>query len=410
MSPGVSTLALVLCAGTTDGAARAIDAAERSPLALLLFTPEAQTRTSSPELVRVMREVLEQHTDLALVEHDPRSDERVACRGGLGCLAASLAGRPGGDLPAPGRAPERGALLLVLSRVVRGGGAPDKLSLVLVDVPIARELSLRSRGPGMEGEVELERHVSEGGAVLARATTEVSGDEDSARWLLGLMRGELRSVLEQRGRWEPFGTVRLEVEQGDLSITLDERVVGTTAPGVTELRRVRAGPHTLELTGPEVVPWRRQISVALGEVAVVDADVRDTGGPAPIVRAGVIATGLAGVGAGVVLGVVAIASASDQSRTCLVIRDGGATDCGEGSAQARFGDVSSTELDGAFGASRGGVAIAPLAGGLAALGLTWTIGTLLFGEREEVPWIPLVAGLAAFGVTYGAALAADGGL
>jgi len=53
-----------------------------------------------------------------------------------------------------------------------------------------------------------------------------------------------------------------------------------------------------------------------------------------------------------------------------------------------------------------GVEMAPLALALVALGGTWSLGSWLFGEDEDVPWWSLGAGLLAGGLTYGIGVAA----
>jgi hypothetical protein len=104
-----------------------------------------------------------------------------------------------------------------------------------------------------------------------------------------------------------------------------------------------------------------------------------------------------GVGAAVAgASIVAIAIAKhngDVETTCFAVPGNG---CKSGSQfETVHYDPSSTDVN------PSGILLAPLGYSIFGAGATWSLGTLLLGEGDDVPWIPLAAGIAVGVVAYG---------
>lgn len=127
--------------------------------------------------------------------------------------------------------------------------------------------------------------------------------------------------------------------------------------------------------------------------------------PAPGLRIAVIAGGGVIALGGIALAAVGIARALGAQRIGCI---GDAVDCPRAGSPSFGYDGSAGPSTSLKDAEPGGVRMAPLGFSLLTAGGVFSLGTLLFGEESDVPWIQLVAGFAAGAAVYGVIALAGG--
>jgi hypothetical protein len=401
-------------ASETANATHEIALAERKPLAFLLITPTGQVgSTASTEIIRVLSELVDRHTNLHLREFDPQSVSE--CKGLLGCFVTKV--RPDYDrqsmmLGSGGFAPysehldrlkrekkEYPQLLLVLSNLTVPG-QPDRLTVVVVDTDRALELSQGVSHDADGWERDLEARINEN-ALLARPKWEqLKSEEEVRRYLDRVFNEDLRRAFLTTENWEPYGSIEVDLARSDVSIELDGTTVGTTRSGVTRLVSVTPGRRAMKLSNPLLKPYGTEVTVERGKIARLTPVLEI----APQQGASTLRTVLlwSGVGVAVVGASItgyAIANTSDVSTYCVMSAPNGA--CMETKSfktSSYNANAAPTFFPSMVNPS--GVLMAPLGYSLFAAGAVWSLSMLLFDRESEVPWLELIIGAVVGGASY----------
>lgn len=381
--------------------------ARRSPLAVVTITSAgglAQTRTSA--LISSLSDLFREHTDLEVTTIEEAIPK--ICGGALGCMTrrirtdydhAALELPNGQVLPFAQHAErvERDRsvphLMLVVSNFVQAG-APDRVFAMLVDLDRALELHHVADRRLPEWRELSDAKVDEEAVVARTDRVELSGEEDTLRFLERLITVDLQPALAERGHWRPFGALEISGTPAGRTVRIDGDVVGVSSEGRTLVLDISAGPHVLTLEAADGSTRRHDVVVQAGttERLTIERDVLPSarsGARTALIYGGV---GLAAVG--VVVTTLALAFGSDSvDRVCF---EGGA--CSSRSAFAGTGEES---LGGLVEPSQTGPLLAPLGYSLVLSGGIFSLGTHFLTEEDETPWLPLLIGLAAGGLSYG---------
>jgi hypothetical protein len=392
-----------------------VEVQSRAPLALVLATPTGEVaKTNNSEIIRMVTDAFERHTDFEIELVDERAVER--CRGRLYCLADEarldyseerLRRSDGGRmtyrehlhrLSEEGTAYPRFMLLLTNVAVE---GAPDRVTAVLVDTDRALALLHDTKREG-RWEERVEAAVSEQAVVAAPPRREVADADAAGDLVERLVTEDLRAVLEQQGRWEPWGSIAIEIEAEEpLEIAVDDRTVGTTIPGTNELMRVSAGEHRIRLRHPSYADAELAVKVERGARAVLEPELVRTVHEPTVLRPITAWSGLVVALSGAVIATFAIVRQNQEVKTA----------CFDASACSHDGFATFSYSSGASdpkNVNPPGVLMAPLGYSLVAAGAAWSLGTVLFGDDSDVPWIQWIAGLALGAAAYGISVGAGG--
>jgi hypothetical protein len=197
----------------------AIDAGERSPVALIVSGELGAVRRD--DVVGLLDELFDRHTGLEVRYLGDVAPIVQDCRGAVGCIAARVA-----------REARPRYVMMIFSR-----GA------VLLDPD--RDLELRTEWRGL-----------------------TSAEEWRAQ-LGALLHTHLRSELESAGLWENLGGVDWSCDAAGMAISVDGRTIGTTQPGVTRIEGLQAGRRTFEISHPDYESFRVDHEVVAGEVTTI---------------------------------------------------------------------------------------------------------------------------------------------
>lgn len=233
-----------------------------------------------------------------------------------------------------------------------------------------------------------------------------SADESLRAYFVGALSGPFRAAFERSGHWEPYGRVEITA-QPKLTVELDGKVVGQTESGVTAIERVTPGTRALRVSHPEGTHAPFTDDLIVGRKGTVAREISLIRLPSTSVKAARLTTlwgGVALAAAGAALTAYGLAADPnlEYSQPCLQ------GECGTVGSKSfvSFCDLSAETSEDCAGS---GLLIGPLGYSLVATGATWSLGTALFVEDGEFPWIPLVAGVVAGGLSYGLSAALGGG-
>lgn len=390
--------------------------ASDQPLAFILFNPSGEAgRVRSSEIIRIVSELVEAHTDFTVRVFD--ADEARGCSGRLGCIVRTVRRdyerddyvlpngtvRPFAEHVAKLDREKVAAppYLIVMSNIT--GGDSDRMTITAVDTNVTLTLyheALRD-DPNWQRNVENEVLAR---AVLARPKRGTVREEFEARRLFEeYFNNDLRRRFDEAGHWEPFGQIEIDVPETGMAIDVDGVTVGATQAGLTTLTNVVAGEHTIKLTHPGYEPFTTKVVAKRRDIVRLKPQLSAVAsGAAPALRQATLWGGLGVAAIGAAITVVAIAGQNDDVMTLCF--DG--EDCG-GSDFTTFGfDGGATPaLDGSVNPP--GILVAPLGYSLALTGATWSLTTLLFGEDGDYPWLQIAAGLVVGGAAYGLSAALD---
>ena len=364
-----------------------LNSKRRCPLSFLLLSlgdAESQVRTSA--LLDLISEVLEKHTDYAVELVTP---EQVAdCRGRLPCLVRRV--RPDFDRsqlrtetkPSVGSR-QVSESLLILSHIA--SGRKDRLIPQWIDTDAALDV-VRTSAPDRDPSAVEAEVRSRALPVHLRSAT-VSSVAGARAWFRELVQRQLRPHLEAHGHWEPFGELWVRNAPDGGALILDGDTLGTTRAGTVRVRKLRPGPHQVELAIGTEIAWAYRFE--LGAKQRVETTVGDLPRDASAGSTALLWSGLALSAAGLVTTAVALAAVpQDVTVFCN-------TDCRD----RPIGFNEALERTGPGGTPPDLLA-APLGIGMATTGATWSIGSLLERDRD-VPWISILTGLALGGAVYG---------
>ena len=422
MSLGATWIALSLVASP---GATVVDVNEREPAVMLVMTPNgAAARTRTAEIFRVAAAELEPATSLVLVSAEQvgtdvarfgacPEDARLSCwvravRRDYDRLALE---HPNGLIDSyqshVDRVRERGRpypRFLMVVALYPGPGGGDRVTAMLIntDQALAHFHGVR-RDAGWKEEVENRIFAD---AIQARPATVRQRDPAQMQaFFRAAIQEVFAGVLERGGFWQPYGAVSVSGPPG-LVVELDGSVVASTADTPLLLTSVMPGGRTVVVSNPDgsQVPFRRVLTVERGRTAEVSVTmVERPDASAAGLRTATFWSGIGVAAAGAVLTAYGALAPRDIThvRSC---RGGG---CDGGNAGfATLCELSSSTPQ---GCGSTGVLVAPLGYSLIATGGVWLVGTQLFGDDGDVPWVQLVAGLAVGAVSYGLSAALDGG-
>ena len=387
----------------------------RTPMALVLATPTGEVaKTNNSEIIRMVTEVLERHTDFGVELVDATAIER--CRGRLYCLADEarldyseerLRREDGGRMTYREhlyRLKEEGsphARFMLLLTNVAIEGQPDRVTTVFVDTDRALALLHDTKREGRWQE-RIEALVSEQAVIASPPRREISDASEAAALIEELVTRDLRPVIEESGHWQPWGTISLEVDADEpFELALDEQTVGTTAPGTNELTQVSAGEHRIKLRHPRYADADIAVKVERGARVEVKPELVLTVHEPTVLRPITAWSGLVIALSGAVITTFAIVRQDKSVRTACFDEMACSHD---GFATLSYAPGSSDPKN----VNPSGVLMAPLGYSLIAAGATWSLGTVLFGGEGDVPWIQWIAGLVLGGAAYGISVAAGG--
>lgn len=366
-----------------------VHASEREPLPVLVLSPSSQaTHLSRSTLLRLIGDQIEATTKYRVTSVEV--EELAACRGRLVCLA-QLSLR---EVPSAHH-------LLVVSLLPRPNG-DDLTSVLLLNLERARHLlEGPEAGAGARG-TELEVRFAEVAIEGPEERTPLRDDQEAADFFRQVLERAFRPAFERAGTWKPYGRVRVNAEVAGLALLIDGRPVGATVEGETLLVQVEVGPRTLEVRGDGYAPIRHDLVISSGETQTITLDLTSMGDFGGFRTGAAIAGGVVGLLGGglMVYGLLA----SPIGGGCL----GTPGVCQERTEFVRFGYTSSPE-DFLINESNLGTgpAIFPLGLGLFTTGLTWSLGTLIFGDDHDLPWPQILIGLAVGVLAYSSLELAD---
>jgi len=375
------------------GQPHVINLQERVPLTLVVSTPTGQVADiSKSELIRIASDLVKEHTDFFPQDLDELVIEE--CKGRLTCLALkSRRGEEGSE------GLQDAKYLLLISNVSIPDGA-DRLSIVLLDVEAALRIHRDAvRKVGWQDEVEAT--ISEEAVISPPLRSEVRDAQEATTFLATAFTRELARGLEDAGHWEPYGNIEISCEHEGAVIQLDGNGLGSTVSGVTELHRARPGARTLEIEQQGYEPFQTTVEVTRGGIAKVHVDLTSLpSNTTGIVRQAVAWSGVAVGAVGVALSIFGAVKKGNAESGCFA-------PCDTGSQFITFG-YDPSEVGSTSNINPSGVAIVPLGAALAGTGLTWSLGSWLFAEDGDIPWIQLLVGAAVGGTTYAIMVLADG--
>lgn len=420
-------LAFVVAASEASAGPPELKASDRVPFRFVFFSPTgAVGATTQSGVTAAVARAVEENTDLRVtLLEDQKVDqcvESAGARGRLTCLVEESSGawnelRKGKEGLSDRHWPQirdalrassdhaRYVLVLSASRLERG----DRVAALLIDIEAALEFVYRIRregAPSSEAFAEVEDKISRHAVIARPEPAEVRDTEETERYIERLVEQDLRDAFEAAGRWRPFGTLMVEVDQSDpFQVELDGVSLGATVDGAAKLIDVRPGERTVTLENADYEAYQATVTVETGKTARLTAQpIKKPSAAATYVRPVVIWTGAAAAAAGVGLVIASMVLPSDRSDGCVKAVD--ATPC-EGSREFRRLNQTMS-LDPFVNPNDGSVPIAPLGYSLIGLGATWLTGPLLFGGEDRIPWIDAIVGAAVFGAAFGISIAADG--
>ncbi|MBI2374377.1 MAG: hypothetical protein HYV07_10320 [Deltaproteobacteria bacterium] len=382
----------------------ALHARERSPsfagegprAAILLHVVASETvpPTATKLILSAAREAFESSTDL-----EPyAADELGISPDALGrCLEESTMScwlKAVRATEEPSRVADY-VLVVSLSLPSRGAASNVAMVALLVDLLGTETFVRRSETSDRDAEAE----------ILGEATVSYSGEDelDSGGLvrLLSAVRLEAERLLKSGGHLRPNGRLTIRAAPGS-EVSVDGRRLGTTG---TEpfVRSLSVGPHKVDVIDPSgrMDDEHRELWMELGAHVEVRPKPSWAAANAPAVRALTRYAGLGAAAAGVAISAYALLATREEAhfRACT---PGSACEPTPATF-ASFGELSAGPGD---EPTHQGLVVFPLGTGLVVSGALWTLGTELYGDEYELPWIPLLVGLGGGLLCYGVLAAA----
>lgn len=417
MHPGIVCLVGALIGQTpaqspalTSGS---LSARQRTPIALLFITPSgASGRIRSSELIDGLSQLVQQHTDFFVQSLD--ATEAATCEGRLSCitrLARPDYQRLQYDLGNGEMAPYTEHLtylhnkqvvypryLLMLSNIT--GGEEDRMSLTLLDTDRVLEVVHTHDTRAPDSATTLAVKVRQAGRVAEPKWGAATRPDQALSFLQDTFLHHLRGPLEAAGHWEPFGVLEIHSQEGGHAIQLDGVTVGTTQVGRTRVTEVTVGKHTLRLQRPDVADWQGEVEVVRAGTASVYPSLATRLDPtARAVRQVALWTGVGLAVVGTTIAGVALARQDSGVVTYCPTVDGNTACSGSRFTTGGYSPGQAPSFSDEVNPP--GVMMGPLGYSLALTGVTWSLGTLLFGADDDIPWWQLGAGVVLGAAAYG---------
>jgi hypothetical protein len=282
-------LAVALVAAPSGG--NSISLQERAPLLLLVDTPSGRSnaRLGGSEIIRLVTDLLREHTNLYPQLTDPRVITR--CKSKLSCMIDELRGdfdhylmfEEHGEL----RDYDQHLRKLALQQRVRSryllwlidypqADRPDKVSAYLIDTDKGLEVLHNASREGKDWRDRAEPEVRAAAIVAGPIREEIDGEAALEGHIRNLLGNAFRPALEASFNWDPYGELLIISPYERASILLDGVLVGATAPGLTRLTGVTQGVRELAVEPRNAPRFEQTIEILkLHQVTV------RIGGPAP---------------------------------------------------------------------------------------------------------------------------------
>lgn len=377
----------ILLALSAASSPPAFDVEARRPFGLVAYNPSGRAGfVTLSEVVSSLDALLAEHTPYyALAPETDRIEAALEGRVDVMLEVGRLMERL-----APTTPPELTLLLLYLPSAT---GPELEVTTWVFDT--RRLLSLASESRGLSGDelYELEaRAPAEAVPELVRErrpmleTRTLASRAAFDAHLRRLVLDVLRPELEARSAWESHGEIELHTDAAGLEILVDDRLVGTTPGGPVRLRRVSPGERRLSVRHPDFVAAEAAVSVAAGQLALIELQARPRDADRYAAARGVTFWTGAALG---LLGASALVYALARS--------------GEAEGQSCISTTGLCALRNEY-VPLAGLPAAPVGGGLTALGLGLTGGVLLESE-DELPWKSWLVSLGLGAATFGVAAA-----
>lgn len=382
--------------------AKELRVVDRQPLSLCVYYPQKKGRyASSTDMLKFVSVAASNTTDL-----EPRSltdaeiTECAALTTPVKCFVeridATQRARRAAAAAGDDDDRSRRDLLLVVAARPSDDGDEELVSAALIDVGTAIDLidKMSNRAPD-----EVEAKIIERALLARPEPAKVGTSEDASQFIIRLFERDFRDALEKTKHWQPYGMVDIKTNVGPLSVTVNDTIqAGVTAPaGITRLKGVRLGNNKIGLSGnDDVRPWEQTVEVKSNEITLVTPVFEAA--PNSLIPVSNLAVELFG-GALFAVGTAFLVHGilADPAGKEVCFSNAGA--CLTDPLWTRFGYANDAdEVDLQRSPNGGGPAIAPLGYSMMGAGLVMGLGTLLFGDDENLPWIQVVAGLA-LGVT-----------
>jgi hypothetical protein len=297
----------------------------------------------------------------------------------------------------------------VISAVYQADGSMRLLPVLIdTDDALQRIHDANERNKSSEQEQEaLETAIGQYSAKSRPAPKIIKDESELEDVIRAIFLVDFRPAFEEAGFWSPYGSIEVDVDQAGLEIEIDGHKIGATKPtGRTVIGQVTAGERTLKLSSPLFIEAKQPVHIKSGETSVVSLSVERVPNAFARTSRSILTWGGVGVTA-VGLSILGYAIAKGNGAPEVVcLRTPGAT-CGTRSEWYKFGEGPTGAATGDPTASTP-IPAAPLGYSLGAMGLTWTISTLLVEDRDSLPWIELCSGLAAFLASLAISKIADG--
>lgn len=366
---------------------------ERRPLVMFVVRPGNTAGPKGVDLFRAADDVLAKRTGL-FVENAEQAGVDLATISA--CGASELLACYSRAVPDSNKTIRRRHLLVVTLFDRQNNTAG--ISSLLIDLDAAKSAHGAFVDSDEDSKQRLEDAIFERTARASERTVDLRDANAVRAYFEQLFDRELRPMLE--ADFDPFGGLELIGAAPELELEVDGNVLGKTSGKKIAIREVRPRKLKLELSDPQqrYLKLEREVDIIRGETSTLNIELVRVARPgiAPQVRSATFWGGLGLAVAGGVLATYAIAKtpSGELLETCTGL------DCeNQNKNFATFCELSS---DRPSGCSKNGVRAAPLGMSAILSGGIFAIGTKLFGEETEIPWLPLaigtVAGIAGYGI------------
>lgn len=390
--------ALAADAGSGD----AILADPRIPLPLILRTPSGESDVApTAELVGILSKLIREHT--AFEVRRVESARVTACQDQWPCLVQAVGSEEVARGPSREKPPAARFLLIVTNVVIPGDR--DRISAELVELETANEILEQGAESARGWDRDAAQQLSERARAMPTEHGALRSNLETQAFLEGLVLDKLAPVFSRIGLYEAYGAIELRIREPGVSILLDGRTVGRTIAGTTQLAQVLKGTRLINLEHPRFETESREISVERHRTTEVEFALVRRRTPSSIARTTTLLAGAAATVTGAAIVTWAVARHNGNVHTACF--GGTEREC-RGGRQFETLSYASEAIDDEREINPRGVRAAPLGYSLAATGLVWSLGTWLFGDDQDLPWLQLGAGVLVGSLAYGLSAALDG--
>jgi hypothetical protein len=401
----ISLAALAAPQTSAASEAQVIAVNEREPLAVVVFSPVGVPGgLVAADFTAPLSAELERKTGLSVDAVDPTLMSE--CGGKLSCIALKV--RPDYIAGAKPAKDHRHPRLLLLVTVVDQKGKGSRATVSLVDAELALREYYAADRSAPDWEEATEALVNERAVLIRPRWIAVKDRADVEKLLTGVVEDQMKPILEDAGQWLPYGEIEIEGLAPGALVQLDGLPVGTANGQAMQIAHVMHGHRAITLEHAAYLPLEIAADVEAGKSAHLRTRmIAKDPGIGPAVRSGVFWGGVGLAAGGVAISAFALfRQRSDVAVYCFGPPMG--STCSASQQFQRSGYSPSVAPTFENKLNSGGVLLLPLGYALVGAGAVWALGTELFSDDSDLPWIPVVAGIAVAVAAYGISAAADG--